>query len=193
MATLNINQLRPDEQKALRSWRAMNANAKGQAFEAAIRVGLAVYAEHGIAQIDKTPEPFMVMRKNRDGTFLGRFSGRNRAQPDFTGTLAGGRSIMFEAKSTSGDRLKRDLLTDRQMELLEAHYRMGAVTFVAAELNLQHYTVPWQIWRDMKQLFGWKYIREQDLKPYQVPCRHGVEVLYWADKMVVLRESAERW
>lgn len=194
MAKLNINQLRPDEQAALRSWRAMNANAKGRAFEAAIIMALEKYKVEDIAVIDKTPEPFRVTHKARDGTFSGRFSSHDKAQPDFTGTMHGGRSVMFEAKATSGDRAKRNLLTDRQMELLEKHHRMGAITFVAVELNNRYYTVPWPHWRDMKRLFGWQYIAEQALRPYEVPCRHyGVEVLYRADKMEETREKAERW
>ncbi|MGN1015330.1 MAG: Holliday junction resolvase RecU [Butyricicoccus sp.] len=189
MATLNINQLRPDEQAALRSWRAMNANAKGQAFEAAIRVGLEFYAECGIARIEKTPEPFFVMRKNRDGTFLGRFSRQNKAQPDFTGTLRDGRSVMFEAKSVSGDRVTRRLLTDRQMELLEAHHRLGAITFVVVELNGRHYTIPWPIWRDMQQFYHAAHIKERDLWPYEVHSHRGVMVLERVDRMAEMLEN----
>lgn len=189
MATLNTNQLRPDEQAALRSWRAMNANAKGQLFEQAIQIACAHYQAYGIARIDKTPEPFCVTSKNRDGTFVGRFSGRNKAQPDFTGTLLCGRSIMFEAKSTSGDRVVRRLLTDKQMELLEDHHKLGAITFVAIELNNRCYTIPWPIWRDMQKFYHAAHIKERDLWPYEVPYRNGAMILHCVDRMQEIIEN----
>lgn len=88
--------------------------------------GCRMYESHGIASIDKTPEPFRVTSKNhRTGEFTGRFS--THAQPDFQGTLYGGRSIMFEAKRTSKDRITRNVLTDTQMDVLEKHSRLGAL------------------------------------------------------------------
>ena len=63
-------------------------NAQGQHFEREILAGCRMYESHGIATIDKTPEPFRVTSKNhRTGEFTGRFS--THAQPDFQGTLYG--------------------------------------------------------------------------------------------------------
>lgn len=28
--------------------------------------------------------------------------------------------------------------------------------------------IPWDVWKNMKELFGRKYVREEDLKEYQV-------------------------
>lgn len=107
-----------DENKIRQQYKNRLNNAQGQHFEREILAGCRMYESHGIASIDKTPEPFRVTSKNhRTGEFTGRFS--THAQPDFQGTLYGGRSIMFEAKRTSKDRITRNVLTDTQMDVLE--------------------------------------------------------------------------
>ena len=110
-----------DEDKLKQQYKNRLNNAQGQHFEREILAGCRMYESHGIATIDKTPEPFRVTSKNhRTGEFTGRFS--THAQPDFQGTLYGGRSIMFEAKRTSKDRITRNVLTDTQMDVLEKTY-----------------------------------------------------------------------
>ena len=91
-------------------------NAQGHFFEDYIKAACALYSMRERAEVDKTPEPFRVLEKLRDGIFKGRFTAR--AQPDFQGTLAGGRSIVFEAKYTTTDRMKRDVLTKEQQDAL---------------------------------------------------------------------------
>ena len=98
-----------DHQRAAMRYQNKVNNAQGHFFEQAIKAACALYESRGRATADKTPEPFRVLEKSRDGIFKGRFTAR--AQPDFQGTLAGGRSIVFEAKYTTTDRLKWDVLT----------------------------------------------------------------------------------
>lgn len=141
-------------------------NAQGHFFEDAIKSGCAVYAARGRAEIEKTPEPFRVISKSESGIFKGRFTAN--AQPDFQGTLAGGRSIVFEAKHTATDRLKRDVLTDEQQAALERHSRMGALAAVCAGIGNDFFFVPWEVWRDMKERFGRKYVTAADLEPFRV-------------------------
>ena len=118
------------------------------------------------ADVDKTPEPFRVLEKSRDGIFKGRFTAR--AQPDFQGTLDGGRSIVFEAKYTTTDRMKRDVLTPEQQDALERHAARGAVAAVCAGINDKFFFVPWSVWRDMKTRFGRKYVTAADVEPWRV-------------------------
>ena len=101
-----------DHQRAALRYQNKVNNAQGQFFERAIKAACALYSERGRADVDKTPEPFRVLEKSRDGIFKGRFTAR--AQPDFQGTLDGGRSIVFEAKYTTGDRMKQEVLTKPQ-------------------------------------------------------------------------------
>ena len=75
-----------DEDKLKQQYKNRLNNAQGQHFEREILAGCRMYESHGIATIDKTPEPFRVTSKNhRTGEFTGRFS--THAQPDFQGTL----------------------------------------------------------------------------------------------------------
>lgn len=141
-------------------------NAQGHFFEDYIKGACALYAERDRAKIDKTPEPFRVLEKSRDGIFKGRFTAH--AQPDFQGTLNGGRSIVFEAKYTTTDRMKRDVLTQEQQDALEDHARRGAVAAVCVGIGNGFYFVPWEVWRDMKEHFGRKYVTAADLKPWRV-------------------------
>ena len=112
-----------DKRRAALQYQNKVNNAQGHFFEGAIKAACALYSERERADVDKTPEPFRVIEKGRDGIFKGRFTAR--AQPDFQGTLAGGRSIVFEAKYTTTDRMKRDVLTKEQQDALERHAARG--------------------------------------------------------------------
>ncbi len=157
-----------DANKAKRIWQATMNNAQGHQFEEAILAGCAVYAAQlpPRAKIDKTPEPFRVQSKSKNGVFTGRFTAH--AQPDFQGTLQDGRSVVFEAKYTSTDRLNREVLTQTQQDTLEAHYRLGALAAVCAGIGTEFFFVPWPVWRDMKQHYGRKYVTAANLQPYRV-------------------------
>lgn len=151
-------------------------NAQGHSFEKAIERACAIYAQAGIAQIEKTPEPFRVMSKAKSGgVFQGRFTAR--AQPDFQGTMAGGRSIVFEAKYTTTDRLRRDVLTERQMEALGQHGKIGAMAFVCAGVQDRFFAVPWIRWQSMKEFWGRQYVTANDLEPYRVKYDGAVRFL----------------
>ena len=126
-----------------------------------------MYERNKIAVIDKTPEPFRVTKKNhKTGEFTGRFS--KHAQPDFQGTLYGGRSIVFEAKRTTQDRIQRNVLTDTQMDVLEAHNRFGALCGVCICIQDDFFFIPWNAWRDMKEMYGRQYLKPEDIEEYKV-------------------------
>jgi recombination protein U len=141
-------------------------NAQGHLFESAIMAGCSTYRENGRGEINKTPEPFRVLNKSNNGMFMGRFTAH--AQPDFQGTLADGRSIVFEAKTTTSDRMKRDVLTAEQQKALESHMNLGAVAAVCVGLEDKFFFIPWEIWRDMKEYYGRKYITANDVEKYRV-------------------------
>ena len=58
--------------------------------------------------------------------------------------LKGGRAIAFEAKSTQKSRIQRNAVTDTQMEWLREQKKMGAVVFVAVNIQEKFYTVPFE-------------------------------------------------
>lgn len=153
-------------QQARQQWQNSVNNAQGHIFEANIKTACEIYSGSGRADVEKTPEPFRVMKKHKDGTFTGRFTAR--AQPDFQGTLDGGRSIVFEAKYTTTDQLKRAILTGKQMEALENHARRGAVAAVCAGIQDKFFFVPWALWRDMKEHYGRLYVTAAELEAFRV-------------------------
>lgn len=148
------------------------SNNRGHMLEKLIENGCKYYAEKGEAFITKVPEPFKVIRLDRQKhRALIRFTAH--AQPDFMGTIRGGQSIVFEAKSTITDRLKVDCVTEAQWEALEEHYKKGAVVGVCAEIKEDFYFVPWEIFKNAKTLFGHKYIKCEDIEKYKVKYNHG--------------------
>lgn len=155
-----------DQQQARRQYQNAVNNAQGQAFEGYIKAACEFYRQRERADIEKTPEPFKVTQKHGGGVFTGRFTAL--AQPDFEGTLTGGRSIVFEAKYTTTDRLKRGVLTDKQMETLARRDKYGAVAGVCGGIGDKFYFVPWDIWRDMKERYGRQYVKAEDIEPYRV-------------------------
>lgn len=178
-----------DKEKAKQRYQNMVNNAQGHFFEGYIKAGCAYYSDRGRADVDKTPEPFRVLSKSRDGVFKGRFTAR--AQPDFQGTLDGGRSIVFEAKYTTTDRMKRDVLTREQQDALERHARRGAVAAVCAGIGNDFFFVPWSVWRDMKEHFGRKYVTAADLEPWRVRFNGAVLFLDYTHERSGRNEKAE--
>lgn len=146
--------------------------AQGKAFEERIEAALAWYAFRGLAGIDKTPEPMKVIKSMGRGQFLACFT--KKAQPDFTGTLQGGRSVMFEAKYTVTDRLAQSKVLAAQEEYLNLHESLGAECYVIAGFSTGNvYRIPWRVWRDMKDIYGRKYVREKDIQDYRVKQKNG--------------------
>ena len=97
-----------------------------------------------------------------------------QAQPDYKGTLKGGRAVVFEAKHTDDDRIEFNRLTKEQRDDLEHHHKLGAVAFVLVSMSLTEcFRVPWAVWRDMAATYGRKYMTRDELKPYKVPVVAG--------------------
>lgn len=143
------------------------ARSQGAAFEARITASLEWYAMAGLASIEKTPEPMKVLGSLGKGQFKSCFL--KKAQPDYAGTVKGGRSWMFEAKYTASDRLEQSRVLPSQGEYLDRHAALGAKCYVIAGFSTGNvYRVPWEIWRDMKDRFGRKYVREADLEIFRV-------------------------
>ncbi|MBR2126967.1 MAG: Holliday junction resolvase RecU [Akkermansia sp.] len=83
---------------------------------------------------------------------------------DYADTLIGGRAVFLEAKYTRAEQMEQSRIADRQAEAMDAHTALGAscgvlVTFSLARCGL----VLWAAWRRMKEIFGRKYIKAEDL------------------------------
>lgn len=164
-----------DQRRARQKWQNTVNNAQGHFFEDCIKAACLTYRDRNRAEIDKTPEAFRVKKKHPDGTFTGWFT--SPAQPDYQGTLNGGRSIVFEAKYTTTDRMKRSVLTGKQMDVLEHHSKRGAVSAVCIGIQDKSFFIPWNVWRDMKQHFGRQYVTAADVEVYRVRFNGAVKFL----------------
>ena len=151
--------------------------AKGKIFEARIDSSFENYRTKGFAVVEKTPEPMKPTKPIGNGKFIAFFE--KKAQPDYTGTIKGGRAVRFEAKYTSADRMEQSRVLPGQAENLEQHHRLGARCYVIAGFaSGEVYKIPWATWQNMKALFGRKYVTEKDIEKYRVAiARNGTLML----------------
>lgn len=151
------------------------SRAEGKTFEQVIQMACSVYSLDGIAEIAKNEEPRQV---------IGRTGGRKsqmicvnakKSLPDFTGTLRGGQSIVFEAKHTGGDKILYTRVTDHQREILERHEKLGAKCYIFVSFEMRRFFfLPYGVWRDMAAIFGRKYIKARDdLSEYEISNKGG--------------------
>lgn len=135
--------------------------AEGKEFEKRIQEAFDYVNARGAAVINKVPEPIKIIKRLEAGQFIAVFE--KKAQPDYEGTLKGGRSVLYEAKYTSGDKIGADRVTEAQADYLTKKAAVGAFCYVLAGFpSGRVYKIPWKIWRDMKAYFGRKYIKETD-------------------------------
>lgn len=148
---------------------AYAAKRNGEFFENLINASCIHYSKQGIAYIQKTPEPMRPVRalnRNR-GQYMAVYE--KKAQPDFTGTLTGGTSVIFEAKHTESPRIEFNRIGSQQELDLEAHHKLGAITFVLLSFSAKDfYRVPYSEWISLKESIGKKSLNQTDLEPYRI-------------------------
>lgn len=145
---------------------------RGLTFENMIDYSCLQYRLKKRAEIEKTPEPLEIEGSPTGHSFRTHFT--KKAQPDFKGTLRGGRSVVFEAKTVQKNRIYHSAVTPAQQEQLDRHYELGALCFVLVSVGLtKFYRVPWRVWNDMKRIYGRKYMTQEELAEFQVEERNG--------------------
>ena len=120
-------------QKGLQSKRA------GEHFENMITASLNWYCDKGVAFVEKTPEPMKPLRKpDRQGRFLACYT--KAGQPDFKGTLTGGRAVVFETKHTDSDKIDQSIAHNgvclTVVDLTEDTYTVTAMKETLLRSNL---------------------------------------------------------
>lgn len=149
------------------------SKVSGEHWEKMIEAACQHYRLEGTAEITKTPEPMRPIKSLGQGKFIAHYE--KMAQPDYKGTLAGGRAVVFEAKHTDGNRLLQSVISSEQEKQLDRHMRLGADCFVMVSFGFeQYFKIPWEIFRDMKQYYGRKYITPEDVRQYKVIYTGGV-------------------
>ncbi len=158
-----------------RSMAGRRARAGGEAFEDMVIQASRYYESKGISVIDKTPEAFKVLKPydRSRGQFVCCFT--KQAQPDFKGILMDSTMVLFDAKHTDKGRIRRDVVTQEQEYCFERYGNMGALCFLVVSLGFEsYYRVPWVVFRDMKAIYGRKYMDASDLEPYRVMFSGGI-------------------
>lgn len=113
----------------------MSTTNRGRAWEARLEVWHDAYRRERRAVVQKN-EP---KAKN----IAGRIVYERKGAPDFDGTLAGGRAVVFDAKDCRASRWSLKGLALHQARDLEAHHLAGAVAFVALRFQGVGYVLPW--------------------------------------------------
>lgn len=151
-----------------------SAKRNGQVFEKYLEASCIRYRTKGIADINKTPEPMKpigVVNKR-----LGHFKAvyEKKGQPDFLGTLKGGKSIMFEAKHTEATNLPFNRILPQQERDLENTTKLGGLALVIISFNLRNfYSIEWTEWKRLKETIGKKSVNEKDLEAYKIEFKNG--------------------
>lgn len=143
----------------------------GELFEKLVQESCRRYEMLGICAIDKTPEPMRPLKPypQHNGWFVAAFT--KQAQPDFKGILVDSTMVLFDAKHTETGRVRRQIVSQEQEECFERYSKHGARCFILVSLGFSDfYRIPWEVFRDMKKIYGRKYMGKKDLKPYRVQC-----------------------
>lgn len=117
---------------------------RGMSFETMIDFTNNVYDRLGLALVNKRPTPVKVTGRFRDGAIKGFFE--KPSTVDYDGTLLGGKSIVFEAKTVKeSDRFELKNMESHQVEYLAKCHRLGGVSFLLLELRGAHtvYLIPY--------------------------------------------------
>lgn len=154
------------------SLRGAQNRAEGKIFEDYIDKACKFYIDDLTAFIEKTPEPFQVTRDMGNGRFAGHFKGQ--AQPDYKGTLRGGRAVVFDAKATTTDRIQISALSAEQQICLGIHKNLGAVAGVLCCWSFRDFAfIPYDMFIMAKELNGHKYWTASEAAIYTVPIEDG--------------------
>ncbi|MCC5894861.1 MAG: Holliday junction resolvase RecU [Alkalibacterium sp.] len=157
------------------NYRGLKAKRNGDRFEHLLDVTCAHYQLRGVAYIQKTPEPMRVIApiSRTKGQYKAIFT--KKAQPDYTGTLKNGQSIVFEAKNTDSTNIAFDRLSPAQEKDLAYHDHLGAISLIIISFNMKRfYAVPWKEWKKRKDSDKKKSVNEQDLVDFTLSTEKGL-------------------
>ncbi|MEC6747348.1 Holliday junction resolvase RecU [Marinilactibacillus sp. XAAS-LB27] len=158
-----------------RSHSALIAKRNGEHFEKLIEITCAYYSKMNIAHIQKTPEPMKILSviDKTKGHFRAHFE--KKAQPDFTGTLKDGKSIVFEAKHTEDPSIRFDRINMIQEQDLKLHDSLGAYSFILVSFKMRSfYAIPVEDWMHLKLTSGKKSVNQNEISEFEIAYGNGV-------------------
>ncbi|MCK9576275.1 MAG: Holliday junction resolvase RecU [Clostridia bacterium] len=118
----------------------------------------------GNMYIQKTPEPTKCIKNIGKGKFISIYTGKS--QPDFKGTVKGGRCIIIESKHTTTGKIMMSCIdsskNDEKMYLCN-YETMGALCFVAVMFDYSNpCMIPFNHFISMKEIYGRKYMTKEE-------------------------------
>lgn len=161
-----------NQQAAMAVMRGQHNKRAGDYFEELIARACSEYERLSVAKIEKTPEPFKIVKPMGNGKFQGYYV--SQAQPDFKGVLAGGRCIVFDAKHTDGVKIELSRLSETQNETLRVYQTLGAYAGVLCSFGFRRFFwLPYTVFIDAKKENRHLYWNETDCAPYEVYMSNG--------------------
>lgn len=161
------------EKKQKRAEANKSSRRNGRVFEDMIERACKFYEEAGLARITKVPEARRVVGRTAGRGSLMICANAAKADPDFMGSVApDGKCMVFDAKHTDKGKILLNALTDNQRDIMAAHEKCGARCFIAVSFGFEKYfMIPYDMWRDMKAVFGRQYILPDDekIQAYSIP------------------------
>lgn len=141
--------------------RGLKNKASGENCEKRLDAVFSRLAADGVCNIQKTPEPMRVVgRGARSGTFNAVYT--QQAQPDYQGTMRGGRSVVLEAKFTSTEKIALSRISDEQAKQLDIHLQLGALCGVICCFSGQFAFITWQDWKTIPARCGHRHLTAAD-------------------------------
>ena len=127
------------------------------------------------AYIQKTPEPFQVIRKQLGNCNVYEGYKEKRSQPPYVGVIKGGRTIVFGVVSVGGKAARISCLTKAQMDALVNYKSLGAQVciFVSFGGGKKFYRIPVDMWVNMERYFDRNFILAKDIAEFEVKFRNG--------------------
>jgi recombination protein U len=153
----------------------------GREFERRVEASLERLAELGAAYVTKNAEAVRILRNLGGGRYVVVYA--SNGEPDYKGVLRGGKCVVLEAKYSGTAKTAQSRVYPNQAAALERYAELGAKCYVlAGYADGSVYRVPWEVWREMKERFGRKYVTAADLKRYRVRLEDGIYYIFGGAK-----------
>lgn len=153
--------------------RRPNIKKIGNRFESMINQSNTFYDMKKFARVTKSNEPITVTHFRGNRITGGFFEAKS--DPDYSGTLTGGRAVVFEAKHCSGTSIPFEQVKAHQERELLKHDKLGAESFVLIGFHFKRfYRVSIKDWMALKENIGKKSLNEKDLSEYEIKAKGGI-------------------
>lgn len=145
----------------------------GNQFENMINRTNNFYDKKEYARITKSNEPITVTRFSK-GQIRGGFF-KAKSDPDYSGTMNNGQSIVFEAKHSTGTNIPFSQVKEHQERELLKHKKLGAKSFLLIGFHFERfYKINIDEWVNLKNTINKKSLNEKDLSQYSFYIKNGV-------------------